>query len=158
MAKSQILLAFKQQDTPTGVTRETVKQMAEVTGLNETAIIHLALARMAQETIPMYEPDDGPRVECRPGPRRLGVVPGPARHGRLPHEAQQAGGDPGEHPAAGQGARCHRSPAPRACHPPLPNPEEDHEAGLNVSLPAPDVRVTVVLRRSAAGAFAPSGG
>ncbi len=53
MAKSQILLAFKQQDTPTGVTRETVKQMAEATGLNETAIIHLALATMAQETIPM---------------------------------------------------------------------------------------------------------
>ena len=60
MAKSQILLAFKQQDTPTGVTRGTVKQMAEATGLNETAIIHLALAKMAQETIPMYEPDDGP--------------------------------------------------------------------------------------------------
>ena len=60
MAKAQILLVFKEQDTPTGVTRDTVKEMAKVMDLNETALIHLALAKMAQETIPMYEPDDGP--------------------------------------------------------------------------------------------------
>ena len=61
MAKAQILLVFKEQDTPTGVTRDTVKEMAKVMDLNETALIHLALAKLAQEILPtMYEPDDGP--------------------------------------------------------------------------------------------------
>ena len=60
MAKSQILLAFKQQDTPTGVTRETVKQMAEATGLNETALMYMGRAKRAQDAVPEYGRDDGP--------------------------------------------------------------------------------------------------
>lgn len=55
-----ILLAFRAEDSEFGVTRRAVQRMAQIKGLNETSIIHLALAQMAREMLPRYERDDGP--------------------------------------------------------------------------------------------------
>jgi hypothetical protein len=59
-ATSSLLLKFRQRDTQLGVTRETVKAMAEQFDLSETQVIHMALSRMAREELPAYEADDGP--------------------------------------------------------------------------------------------------
>jgi len=57
---SGLLLKFRKLDTQFGVTRETVKAMAERFDLSETEVVHMALARLAKEELPAYEPDDGP--------------------------------------------------------------------------------------------------
>ncbi|MGA7800863.1 MAG: hypothetical protein WCC36_08620 [Gammaproteobacteria bacterium] len=54
------LLKYRESDTVTGVTRATARQVAKVLGLNETQMIHLAMARLAKEVLPAYEPDNGP--------------------------------------------------------------------------------------------------
>jgi len=57
---SGLLLKFRKQDTQFGVTRETVKAMAERFDLSETEVVHMALSRLAKEELPAYEPDEGP--------------------------------------------------------------------------------------------------
>lgn len=57
---SSLLLKFRRRDTQFGVTRETVKAMAERFDLSETEVVHMALSRLAKEELPAYEPDDGP--------------------------------------------------------------------------------------------------
>ena len=64
-AKNGLLLQFRPTDTLSGVTRETVKRMAEALGFNETQAVHLALARLAKEVLPAYEPDDGPLTQAQ---------------------------------------------------------------------------------------------
>ena len=59
-SKSGILLRYRDQDTPYGVTRETTSRMAEALGLSETQVVHVALANLARQTLPRYEADDGP--------------------------------------------------------------------------------------------------
>lgn len=56
---SNLLLKFKLKDSSYGVTRETLKALAEAMDVNETAAIHIALARFAKEILPGYEADDG---------------------------------------------------------------------------------------------------
>jgi len=56
----RLLFRYRGQDTPAGVSRKTAVRLATTLGLTETQAIHLALARLAQETLPRYEPDDGP--------------------------------------------------------------------------------------------------
>ena len=56
---SKLLLAFRDEDTEHGITRESLQRMARIKGLTETALIHLALANL-RNTLPNYEPDDGP--------------------------------------------------------------------------------------------------
>ena len=58
-----LLFAFRAEDSEHGVTRATVQRMAQIKGLSETALIHLALANLARTTLPWYEPDDGPLTE-----------------------------------------------------------------------------------------------
>ena len=58
-----LLFAFRAEDSEHGVTRATVQRMAQIKGLSETALIHLALANLARTTLPRYEPDDGPLTE-----------------------------------------------------------------------------------------------
>ena len=58
-----LLFAFRAEDSEHGVTRATVQRMAQIKGLNETSLIHLALANLARTTLPRYEPDDGPLTE-----------------------------------------------------------------------------------------------
>ena len=58
-----ILLRYRDQDTPYGVTRDTATRMAEALGLSETQVVHVALANLAKQTLPRYEVDNGPLTE-----------------------------------------------------------------------------------------------
>ena len=60
LTKDNLLLKFRARDTRTGVTRGTVKALAQELDLNETQVIHLALSRLAADVLPAYAPDDGP--------------------------------------------------------------------------------------------------
>ena len=55
-----LLLRFHRQDTPSGVTRTTLRALSRKVGLSEVDLIHLALARLVAQIRPAYEPDDGP--------------------------------------------------------------------------------------------------
>jgi hypothetical protein len=55
-----LLLKFRPTDSVLGVTRKTVKAIAKRLGVPETQVVHLALAKLAVETLPGYKPDDGP--------------------------------------------------------------------------------------------------
>ena len=59
-ANDSLLLKFRPTDSVVGVTRKTVKAMATRLGVPETQVVHLALAKLAVETLPGYESDDGP--------------------------------------------------------------------------------------------------
>lgn len=70
--RSGILLRYRDADTAFGVTRGTAGRLAETLGLTETQVIHVALAQFAKQTLPNYEPDDGPlTVRQRKAIRRL---------------------------------------------------------------------------------------
>lgn len=65
-AKNQstgILLRYRDSDTPYGVSRKTASKLAKTLGLTETQVIHVALAQLANQTLPRYEPDDGPLTQ-----------------------------------------------------------------------------------------------
>jgi hypothetical protein len=59
-AASSLLLKFRNRNTPFGVTRDTVRAMAEHFDLSETEVVHFALSRLAEQELPAYEADDGP--------------------------------------------------------------------------------------------------
>lgn len=61
---SNLLLKFKAKDTPYGVTRETLKAIADELDVSETMAIHLALSRLATEVLPAYEKDEGPLTQA----------------------------------------------------------------------------------------------
>ena len=56
----KLLLKFRTKSTPYGVTRETLKALANELDTTETMVIHLAISRFAKEVLPTYEADDGP--------------------------------------------------------------------------------------------------
>jgi hypothetical protein len=56
---SQIAFRYRPQDSATGVTRATAKRLADVLGVDETQVIHLALHELATKVLPQYEADDG---------------------------------------------------------------------------------------------------
>ena len=58
-ATAQIAFRYRSQDSATGVTRTTAKRLAEVLGVDETQVIHLALHELATKVLPQYEADDG---------------------------------------------------------------------------------------------------
>ncbi len=58
-ATSQIVFRYRQQDCTTGVTRTTTKRLADVMGLNETQVIHLALLELETKFLPQYGADEG---------------------------------------------------------------------------------------------------
>lgn len=60
VVSGKLLFRYRGEDTPAGVSRKTAVRLAKTLGLTETQAIHLALARLAQETLPRYEPDNGP--------------------------------------------------------------------------------------------------
>ncbi len=62
-AGGQLLFRYRGSDTIAGVSRRTASRLAKTLGLTETQAIHLALARLAQETLPRYEADDAPLTE-----------------------------------------------------------------------------------------------
>ena|SRR3989344_1762502 len=55
----RLLFRYRRSDTITGVSRKTTARVAQTLGLTETQTIHLALARLAQETLPRYEANNG---------------------------------------------------------------------------------------------------
>jgi hypothetical protein len=57
-ATKALLLNFKSGETRNTVSRETVKSMATVLGFNETQVAMYALARLREEVLPAYAPDD----------------------------------------------------------------------------------------------------
>jgi len=59
VANTQIAFRYRSQDSATGVTRTTAKRLAEVLGVDETQVIHLALHDLATKVLPQYEADDG---------------------------------------------------------------------------------------------------
>ena len=56
----QIAFRYRAVDSASGVTRKTVKRLAESLGVDETQAIHLALHDLAAKVLPQYEQDDGP--------------------------------------------------------------------------------------------------
>ena len=58
-ATAQIAFRYSPHDSATGVTRTTAKRLAEVLGVDETQVIHLALHELATKVLPQYEADDG---------------------------------------------------------------------------------------------------
>ena len=56
---SRIVFRYRQQDSTTGVTRTTTKRLADVMGLDEIQVIHLALHELATKFLPQYEADEG---------------------------------------------------------------------------------------------------
>lgn len=56
----KLLLKYRESDTVTGITRATARRVAKALGLNETQMIHLAMAQLAKEVLPAYEPDNAP--------------------------------------------------------------------------------------------------
>ena len=56
---SQIAFRYRANDSSTGVTRTTTKRLANVLGVDETQVIHLALHELATKFLPQYEADDG---------------------------------------------------------------------------------------------------
>ena len=61
---SNLLLKFKAKDSSYGVTRETLKALAEEMDVSETTVVHLAISRFAKEVLPGYEMDDGPLTKA----------------------------------------------------------------------------------------------
>ena len=61
---NKLLLLFRDEDTEHGITRESLRRMARIKGISETAVIHLALANL-RNTLPNYEPDDGPLTSAQ---------------------------------------------------------------------------------------------
>lgn len=59
----KLLVQFRLKDTRFGVTRKTVKKLADALGLSETETALLALARMRDTMLPSYPEDDGPLTE-----------------------------------------------------------------------------------------------
>ena len=56
----KLLLRFRENDGPMGVTRDTLRNIAGTLGVDETTAIHLALAQIKDKVLPRYERDDGP--------------------------------------------------------------------------------------------------
>ena len=50
---------YRSQDSATGVTRTTTKRLADVLGVDETQVIHMALHELATKFLPQYEADEG---------------------------------------------------------------------------------------------------
>jgi len=58
-ATAQIAFRYRPRDSATGVTRTTTKRLAEVLGVDETQVIHMALHELATKLLPQYEADEG---------------------------------------------------------------------------------------------------
>ena len=53
-----MVLRFRDSDTRFGVSRRTTTRLAKLLGMTETEVIHFAIAQLAREQLPAYEPDD----------------------------------------------------------------------------------------------------
>jgi hypothetical protein len=53
-----MVFRFRDADTRFGVSRRTTARLAKQLGMTETEVIHFAIAQLAREQLPAYEPDD----------------------------------------------------------------------------------------------------
>ncbi|MDP1740974.1 hypothetical protein [Polaromonas sp.] len=60
LSSNQITFRLRASDSPSGVSRETLKRLAKLLGVNETQVIHFALRELAVKHLPQYEADEGP--------------------------------------------------------------------------------------------------
>ena len=56
---ANVLLRYRDRDTPFAVSRKTATRLSDQLGLSETQVIHLALAELAAKHLPQYPPDGG---------------------------------------------------------------------------------------------------
>lgn len=52
------LFRLKRQDSPTGVSEDTMNLLMSGLGLSQTEVAHLALRTLADNYLPTYQPDD----------------------------------------------------------------------------------------------------
>lgn len=52
-----------EKDSDARISRATLTRMALARGTSETEVLHLAARRLADEILPLYEPDDGALTE-----------------------------------------------------------------------------------------------
>lgn len=62
---TKLLVQFRPKDTRFGVTRRTVRNMADLLGLTDTDTLMYALARLRDQVMPAYPPDDGPLTQAQ---------------------------------------------------------------------------------------------
>lgn len=55
-----VILRYRERDTPYAVSRKTTARLAATLGMTETQLIHLAPAELAAHHLPNYAPDEGP--------------------------------------------------------------------------------------------------
>jgi hypothetical protein len=53
-----MVFRFRDADTRFGVSRRTTSRLAKQLGMTETEVIHFAIAQLAREQLPAYQPDD----------------------------------------------------------------------------------------------------
>ena len=75
----QIAFRYRNIDSPTGITRETAKRLADRLGVDETQTIHIALHEMAVKLLPQYEADDGPLTASQIRQLKKCTLPGKKR-------------------------------------------------------------------------------
>jgi hypothetical protein len=56
----RLLFRYRTKDTRNGVTKHTTLQAAEMLGVSETQLVHMALAQFVAREVAQYPPDDGP--------------------------------------------------------------------------------------------------
>jgi len=79
---SNVILRYRERDTPYAVSRKTTALLAGALGMTETQVIHLALAELAARHLPNYAPDEGPLA-----PATLTRIRKRVRQGRLKGDA-----------------------------------------------------------------------
>jgi hypothetical protein len=79
VAQDAILFRPRDTDTASGITRKTLKRLAQVLDLKESEVIHKALAKYARDNLPQYEADDGPLTGAQHKAIRQQVV---RKHGK----------------------------------------------------------------------------
>ncbi|WP_350313536.1 hypothetical protein OHJ28_07855 [Dickeya fangzhongdai] len=57
--QASFLFRLRSQDTPTGVSGETLDALMQKTGLSKTEVTHLALRSLADAYLPHYGRDEG---------------------------------------------------------------------------------------------------
>lgn len=79
MSEDAMLVRFREKDSREGISRATMRRIAAVLDLSETAAIHRALVEFAQRYVPRYEQDNG-EITAAQRDRIAGLVR--ARHGK----------------------------------------------------------------------------
>lgn len=60
---SELPFRMPEKDSETRISRATLSRMAELRGTSETEVLHFAARRLADEILPLYEPDEGALTE-----------------------------------------------------------------------------------------------